>query len=233
MTGRALESLDNLRKAIICSLVYILVFSIISYFFSDYFFRILQKPIGIPLVYYNLADGFFTYVRVALYCGLFFSVPVIFFELWKVFAPYVFPDYRNYSVRFVLASSILFSIGALICYFILLPSGINFLLDYQTEQIKPVISVTSYLSLAFAFLLGFGLIFELPLIMFILGRAGVVTGKFLNRNRRFAVLIIAILSAVITPTPDVYNMMLMMLPLWGLYEVSVVVVYFFGKKPLE
>jgi len=233
MTGKTLESLENLKKAIINSLIYISVFSLIFYFFSGIFFRILQKPIGIPLVYYNLADGFFTYIRVALYCGLFFSMPLIFFELWKIFAPFIFPNYKDYSVRFVVVASIFFFGGALICYFILLPSGINFLLAYQTEQIKPVISVTAYLSLVIIFLLGFGLIFELPLIMFILGRAGLVTGKFLNKNRRFAVLIIAILSAVITPTPDVYNMMLMMLPLWGLYEISVIVVYLFGKKPLE
>ena len=124
----------------------------------------------------------------------------------------------------------LFYSGAAFCYFITLPFGIQFLMGYQSATIKPMISVAKYISFCVAFIFAFGLIFELPLILALLSYIRVVTASFLTHNRRYAILIIAILSAVLTPTPDIFNMALMGGPLYVLFEIGVLLVKIIEKR---
>jgi sec-independent protein translocase protein TatC len=142
------------------------------------------------------------------------------FRLKKLRSPFVI----------FLTSITLFYLGAAFCYFVTLPFGVRFLLGYQSAHIKPMIAVGTYISFCTAFIFGFGLTFELPLILALLSYLKVVNAAFLTRNRRYAILIIAIIAAVVTPTPDVFNMALMGVPLYVLFEVGVIVVKIIERK---
>lgn len=225
-----LEGLNNLRRSLVRLILTFAALSSISYYFWMNILRFIQKPLGISLVYYNIPEAFLATVKIALFTGVFFSLPLLFNELWRSIAPLFTPDSRKYSHLVVGSASFLFYTGGLICYYLLLPSGIQFLIGYQTEHIKAAISVDHYVSFFAAFIFGFGLAFEMPLVMLLLGRAGFVTADFLRKGRRYAVLIITIASAVITPTPDVFNLALMAVPLYALYELSIILVSIFGKR---
>lgn len=228
--GQIIEGLDNIRRSMIRLILSFSTLTLISYFFWKDILAFIQKPLGIPLVYYGIPEAFLTTVRIALFTGVFFSVPFIFRELWCSIAPLFTAHNRRYSSLVVGSASFLFYTGGVICYYLLLPSGIQFLVSYQTDHIKPAISVDSYISFFASFAFGFGFAFEMPLVMLLLGKAGIVTADFLSKGRRYAVLIITIASAIITPTPDVFNLALMAVPLYALYELSIILVRIFGKK---
>lgn len=204
--------------------------ALICYWFWKEILAFIQKPLGIPLVYYGISEAFLVTVKIALFAGVFFSAPFMFRELWTSIAPLFTQHSRRYSILVVGSATLLFYTGVAICYYLLLPSGIQFLISYQTEHIKPAISADSYIDFFAAFIFGFGLAFEMPLVMLLLGKAGVITADFLSRGRRYAILIITIASAIITPTPDVFNLALMAVPLYALYELSIILVRVFGKK---
>lgn len=201
-----------------------------SYIYWKEILGFMQKPLGMPLVYFGIPEAFLITVRIALFTGVFFSVPVIFRELWGSIAPFFSHDSKRYSIPLVASASILFYTGTAICYYLLLPSGIQFLVSYQTDHIKAAISVDSYISFFASFIFGFGFAFEMPLVMLVLGKAGIVNAPMLSKYRRYAILIIVIASAIITPTPDFFNLALMSVPLIALYELSIILVRMFGKK---
>ncbi len=216
-----------IRIFIVCGAVFFLML----YFVKD----ILQKLISIinmKLILYSLPEAFMSYLKVAFFLALLVIVPYIIFEIARIAGKYT-DLVKNYLKLIVIAGTILFYGGIFFCYRYVLPSGINFLLQYQTEDIKPMISLSSYISFVFMFLIVFGIMFELPLIMFVLGRMKLIDAKFLNRQRRFFILLNSILSALLTPTPDVFNLMLMMVPMQILYEIGVVVVYLTGRENLQ
>jgi sec-independent protein translocase protein TatC len=134
----------------------------------------------------------------------------------------VFGMGRKFALIFALSGLLLFYAGASFCFFITLPFGINFLLGYQSDILRPVISIEKFVDFAGLFLLGFGVIFELPLIMTLLSRLRIVQYRTFTRHRRYAVLIIAIMAAALTPTPDVFNMALMGIPLYLLFEAGII-----------
>lgn len=203
--------------------------ALICYYFWKEILAFIQKPLGIPLVYYGVAEAFLVTIKIALFTGVFFSVPFILRELWTSIAPMFTHQSRRYSTLVVGSATLLFYTGVAICYYLLLPSGIQFLVSYQTNHIKPAISADSYIDFFAAFIFGFGLAFEMPLVMLLLGKAGVITADFLSRGRRYAILLITVASAIITPTPDVFNLALMAVPLCALYELSIILVRVFVK----
>ena len=225
-----LEGLKTIRRSAIRLSISFFTLSAVSYIFWKEIFGFIQRPLGIPLVYYSIPDAFLSTVKIALFSGIFFSVPVIFRELWGAIAPYFTPHSRRYTPLVVAGASFLFYGGTAICYYLLLPSGIEFLISYQTGHIKAAISIGSYISFFASFLFGFGVAFELPLVMLLLGKAGIVNAALLSRYRRYAILVIVIASAIITPTPDLFNLSLMSVPLIVLYELSIVLVRVFGKR---
>jgi sec-independent protein translocase protein TatC len=155
---------------------------------------------------------------------------MIFYQAWKSFAPlFRLKEFKS-TLPIFLTALFLFYLGAFFCYFVTLPFGVQFLLGYQSAHIKPMISVGKYVSFCAVFIFGFGLTFELPLILALLSYIKVVNAAFLTRNRRYAILLIAIIAAVVTPTPDVFNMTLMSLPIYFLYELGILGVRFFGRK---
>lgn len=225
-----LEGLNIIRRSVIRLSTSFFILTAVSYIFWKEIFGLIQRPLGIPLVYYSIPDAFLSTVKIALFSGIFFSVPLAFRELWVSLAPLFTPHSRRYSTHVTAVASFLFYGGALICYYLLLPSGIEFLISYQTGHIKAAISIGSYVSFFASFIFGFGLAFELPLVMLLLGKAGIVNAALLSRYRRYAILVIVIASAMITPTPDLFNLSLMSIPLLALYEVSILLVKIFGKE---
>jgi sec-independent protein translocase protein TatC len=162
--------------------------------------------------------------------GIFLAAPFIFNGLWGAFAPLFSSDNRRHSLPIVLSATALFYGGSFFCYYFVLPVGINFLVTYGSENLKPMIALSKYLSFSVGLIFAFGVVFELPLIMLILGRVGLIGYQTLAKNRKYALLINSILSAILTPTPDAYTMLLMMVPIQVLYELSVWIVKIFGKK---
>ncbi len=158
--------------------------------------------------------------------------PVIFWQLWKFVAPGLYKHEKKVLLPFSFLSTVCFLGGAAFGYLVVFPPAFRFLLGYSTDFLSPMPAVNEYFSLSLRLLLAFGVIFELPILMVFLAKIGVVDAGFLNRNRKYAILINFIIAAILTPTPDVVNQMLMGVPLLILYEVSVVAVWLFGRKKL-
>ncbi|MCX5907216.1 MAG: twin-arginine translocase subunit TatC [Deltaproteobacteria bacterium] len=224
------EKLEGLRGALIRMFILVAVFSVISFFLWKEALHFLQKPLGLPLIMYSLPEAFLASLHLALFMGVFLAAPFIFHGLWGVFAPLLsFPGGRSTFI-IVLSATLLFYGGAFFCYTWVLPVGINFLVNYGSENLKPMIGLSKYLTFSVGLTFAFGFVFELPLILLILGRVGLVSYQWLARKRKYALLINSILSAVLTPTPDAYTMCLMMVPIQILYEISIWLVRIFGKK---
>jgi sec-independent protein translocase protein TatC len=226
------DKLEGLRSALIRILILVGILGMVSYSFWKEALYFLQKPLGMPLVMYSLPEAFFTSLRLALFLGIFLAIPLIFNGLWGALIP-LFSSFnaRRHSLPIVLSATGLFYGGASFCYFLVLPVGINFLVKYGSENnLQPMIGLSKYLTFAVGLIFAFGLIFELPLVLLILGRIGVVGYHGLAKNRKYALLLNSVISAMLTPTPDAYTMLLMMVPIQVLYEASIWLVRIFGKK---
>lgn len=195
--------------------------SVALYFTSPELLRLLQKHLNQQLAFFTVAEPFLAHAKLAFIASLLLLAPWILYALWSTLAkPFSLPAV---TVRwFVFFTTILFYAGAIFCYEITLPFGIKFLLGFKSEQLQPVISIGTFVSFVSLFVLAFGFIFELPIFMIFVARVGLVSRKAFEKNRRYAVLIISIVAALLTPTPDVVNMLLMGGPLYLLYEAGIV-----------
>jgi len=227
--------LQELRKRLIFSFVAIGVGFFVCYYFKEYLFNILAAPllkvmpIGGSLIFTSVAEAFFTYMKVTFIAAVILVSPLVLYQIWAFVAPGLYQKEKRYVVPFVLGGSLFFAVGVLFAYFVTIPIGFKFLLGYATDFIKPLPSMKEYLSFSIKFLLAFGLCFEFPVVLVLLARIGVVDAKMLARQRKYAILLIFIFAAIITP-PDFISQVLMALPLWGLYELSIFLSKIFGKK---
>ena len=235
------QLLERLRKALLQGIIFFVLIGVIIFPFSKYLLRYLyeanlnvsivaEPSTRVSLVAFTIPEAFFSLFKLTLFASLFVSIPIIFYSVWKALAPLLPLKKWRPTLPVFLVSLALFYGGSLFCYFVTLPFGVQFLLGYQSAQIKPMISVGKYVSFCSAFIFGFGLTFELPLILALLSSFKVVSTAFLTRNRRYAILIIAITAAIITPTPDVFNMALMGVPLYLLFEIGVITVKIIERK---
>ena len=227
------QILSVLRKGLLQISIVIVGLGILVYPLSKTLLRHLHTPLGGDLVAFGIPEAFLSLLKLTLYTSLFFSIPVIFYQVWKAVAPLFKLQGAKSTVSILSTALFLFYLGASFCYFITLPFGIRFLMGYQSATIKPMISVGKFISFSVAFIFAFGLIFELPLIMALLSYIRVVNASFLTRNRRYAILVIALLSAALTPTPDVFNMGLMGGPLYLLFEIGVILVRVIERRRRE
>lgn len=227
-----LNILRDIRSSLIRTLLVTIAIFIATLFFVEKIMRKLNEVIKMKLVLYSLPEAFMSYLKVAIFISLIIVIPYIIIEIVNILSKHTtFKGQKN--IVLVIVATLLFYAGAAFCYIVVLPSGIKFLLQYQTESIKPMIALSSYISFVFTFVFVFGVMFELPLIMFILGSLGIIDAKLLNKQRRFFILANSIVSAILTPTPDVFNLLLMMLPLQVLYEVGILVVYMSRARKLQ
>jgi sec-independent protein translocase protein TatC len=235
-----IEHLEELRRRLIWSLASVTVCFVATYNFSKQIFNFLMKPVienlpkGSTLIFTRPAEGFMTYLKVALFAALVLALPFILYQAWRFIAPALYKHEKQIAVPFVFFGVVFFVLGASFCYFLAAPPTFKFLLsEYSSEYVRAFPTIGEALSFLMIFILAFGIVFEFPLIVFILARLGIVSAEMLRRKRKFAILINTILAAVISPSPDVLSMMLMLVPLLIFYELGVIVAWVFGKKKQE
>ena len=187
---------------------------------------------NIPLVFLELTEPFFTYLRIGLYAALFLSFPYLLGQIWLFVRPALFSKERNAIWPFILFSYPLFVGGGLFGYFVVIPYGYDFFLGFENKFTLPSLSMASYLSLTIHLLFAFGLIFELPTVSFILTSLGIINAAWLRENRKYSLVVIFITAAVLTP-PDVFTQTLMAGPLIILYEISILVSKMAERKKEE
>jgi sec-independent protein translocase protein TatC len=230
-----IEHLEELRKRLIISLIAVGIGFGISYIFAKQIFQLLMIPLikvlpaGASMIFTSLPEAFFTYLKVALLAGIFVASPVVLYQVWLFVAPALFSHEKKYVIPFVIFSTLLFIGGGAFGYFIVFPFGFKFFMSFASDFIQPAPKLKEYLSFCSMLLLAFGLVFELPLFIFFLSKLGVVDARMLARNRKYVILGIFAVAAILTP-PDVVTQVMMAGPLLLLYEISIWIAKIFGKK---
>ncbi len=221
-----ISHLEELKTRLVRSLIALGTGFFVSYLFKEHLFQIITRPLvkvlppGTHMIFISPPEAFITYIKIAFYFGLFISSPYIILQVWKFVSPGLYDNEKKYIVPFFIFSSLLFLIGTCFCYFFVLPLAFEFFLTFTSEFLKPMFAVKDYLSLSLKLIFLFGLSFELPVFIFFLAKVGIVDAAFLSRHRRYAILIIFIVAAILTP-PDVVSQIMMAFPLMGLYEISI------------
>jgi sec-independent protein translocase protein TatC len=221
--------LADLRGVILKSLGAVVISGVISFIYAKDIIKLLLKVADLRVYYLGLPEVFFTTVDLALYGGVFFAFPIIVYLIWHELKG-VLGIKPIYGYLFIFFAIVLFYGGSLFCYRFVLPSGIKFLLSYEGGAIRAMISVERFVLFCTAMIFAFGITFEIPIIMMVLGKIGIVESRFLSKTRRYAVLVVTLAAALITPTPDVYNMMLLAVPMYILYEAGIVLMKLVEKK---
>ena len=219
---RLLAFIKALRKTALALIFSFIGATLLFYFLSPRLFNILQGHLHQKLVFFSVTEPFLAHIKLALGTAILVLMPAFTTCLWRALAIPFKLSWRS-QVLFIVFTCLLFYAGALFCYAITLAYGIDFLLGFSSEQLQPLISIDQFVTFIAVFILGFGLIFELPIFMIFTAKVGLLSRKVFEKNRRYAVLVISIVAAVLTPTPDVFNMMLMGVPLYGLYEIGIIV----------
>jgi len=212
--------LEDLRKTLIHIGIATILTSLASAGAAGPVLRHLKQSAAIELVAFGVPEAFLTMAQLCLTLGILLCIPFILFRLLNLL-PRLFSSVPSATIVGAWAvSTLLFYLGVVFCLKITLPYGIEFLLGFQTEHLRPLVSARKFVSFCTVFVFGFGLIFQLPLMMVLAGRLISLDVKKLSRHRRYAVVMITLLSAVLTPTPDILNQMLMGVPLYLLFEIG-------------
>lgn len=230
-----LGHLNELRRRLFRIVIIVVLGFVAFYGVSEQLYAFLSAPLqacmpeGSKLIYTSPQGAFFTYMKVALVASLFGTSPFSFYQLWAFIAPGLYREEKRAVLPLAFFSSIFFLAGAAFCFFLVFPIAFQFFMGFATDTIVPMISVEEYLSFALKLLLAFGLVFEMPLFAYFLSRFGILTPDLMRRSRRYAILVIFIVAAILTP-PDVFSQCLMALPMLVLYEVSIYVSAMAYKK---
>lgn len=230
-----LDHLDELRRRILYSIIAIFVAFLASWYFAPMIFHWLERPFlaavpeGEKLAFTDLPGPFMLYIKVALLTAIFVSAPVLLTQLWLFLSPGLYTRERRLFLPFIFFTTLFFLAGGYFGYLVAFPIVVKFLLGVG-EGFKQVVTISAYFSMMSKILLGLGLVFEMPMLIFFLARLGIVTAGQLVRWFRWAVLLIFVVAAVITPTPDVATQTVFAVPMILLYLLGVVVAAIFGKK---
>jgi len=245
--------LEDLRKRIVVSLLALVAAFLVTFNFSEEIFSVLMFPLHYSLdfsvkgMYFQLvpadklhttklvflepAEAFWMNMKVAFVAALVLTLPVIFHQLWKFISPGLHGNEKKYVFPFVISATTLFLIGASFCFIIVLPFALSFLLTYKVgDFLMPMLSVGKYVDFCLKFIVAFGAIFELPILLIFLTRIGLVSTQTLRRNRRMAIVLAFVAGMILTPTPDVFNQTLMAIPIILLYELGILLSVFFEKR---
>ena len=219
---RIVASIMGMRKAALWLGTAVLLGTFGLFFVSPLIFAFLQHHLDQKLAFFTVAEPFLAHVKLAFVSTIFLLIPAMVFFLWRGLAK-PFKLTLTSQFWFFVFTCFLFYAGSLFCYYITLPFGVKFLLGFESEQLQSIISVGRFVNFITIFILAFGLIFELPIFMVFAGKVGLIGRTKFQENRRYAILAISIVAALLTPTPDVVNMLLMAGPLYMLYEAGILI----------
>lgn len=229
------EHLTELRTRLFRSLVGVAIGFGACWGFSEYLFDFIRQPIA-PYLNPNMGglvftapmDKFLAHIKVSFLAGIILTCPFWIYQLWMFIAPGLYAKEKKFGAYFIVSGSVLFLTGVSFVYFVVYPMAFKFLMGFGGQTDQPMITISEYLSFFTTTTIVFGLAFEMPLILAILGMMGVIDHEFLRSKRRYAIVLLAALSAILTP-PDVISMVLMMAPMVLLYETSIVLVRLLGR----
>lgn len=231
------EHIGELRYRLVRAAYGIFIGMCFCWGFSEKIFNFIRKPIEpyLPsggLVFTSPIDKFMAHIKLALVCGMILSAPWWLYQFWKFISPALYKNEKKMAAGFVVFGTFQFLLGVVFTYFIILPMAFKFLMTFGGDVDKPMITIDHYLGFFTQTSIVFGLAFELPVVISVLGIAGLISQRFLKEKRRYAVVGIAILSAIAAP-PDALSMILLLVPLWLLFELSIIIVGFFEKKKAQ
>ena len=221
--------LTELRSRIIKCLVATGLGSVVGYYYIQEIMHYITLPAG-KLYYMQPAEAFFTYLKVACVAGFLLALPIIFWQVWRFFLPALTTRERMVLGIVVPTSVVLFFCGLAFSFFLVLPAGIKFFLGFGNTELEALLSVDKYFDFVIMFVLPFGFIFELPLVMTIMGKMGLITSAFLKKYQRIIIFLSFVVGALITPTPDVFTQSMIALPIIVLYEVGYFIVRYILRR---
>ena len=231
------EHLNELRKRLLRAVLGVAVGTAAVGGFSERLFRWAMLPVlrSLPknqqqLHYTNYIEPFMVYLKVALYGGMFVAAPYVLWQLWLFIAPGLYKRERRVVIPFLASGTLLFYGGAAFCYFLVMPAAFPALAAIAGDDMTPILTMTEQLSLVLSMLLGFGIVFEVPVIIGFLSLIGLVSADWLAQYRRHAIVANVILAAIITPTGDPFNLALMAIPMILFYEIGIILARILGKK---
>lgn len=230
-----ISHLEELKSVIIKIIIALAVGFVLCYLAKERLFDILAEPLkaqlpqGSFIIFTNLPEAFFTYVKVSFFASILLTSPFTLYQIWTFLEPGLYSSEKRLVVPFVIFSTIFFAGGVFFAFSIVFPFGFQFFMTFTTDSIRPMLSMREFFSFSLKLLLAFGLIFELPVFMFFLAKVGLVKAAMLRTKRKYAIVLIFIAAAILTP-PDVFTQLLMAGPLLALYEISVLVVAWAESK---
>lgn len=250
------EHLDILRASVIKIVLMVVVCAVAAFFFKDELFSVILAPkdsdfvvyrlfdslntlfsseatedFSIQLINTGLAEQFLIHMKVSMYAGLLVASPYVIYVLFSFISPALYENERKYSSRIIVSGYIMFVLGVLISYFLIFPLTFRFLGTYQvSSDVANMITLQSYIDTLTMMTLLMGILFELPVLCWLLGKLGILSAAFMSRFRRHAIVVILVIAAIITPTSDIFTLLLVAMPVWILYEISILVIAATNKK---
>ncbi len=227
------DHLEELRRRLIYIAIIVLIATAVSFAFVQDILYFLTLPAqDMELIYTTPAEAFMSQIRLAFITGVFVTLPFTIYQVLVFIMPALRDVEKKAIIPLVISMLFLFALGVGFGYFVVFPFALHFFLGFATESLLPLFTISRYISFVVSFLVAFGLVFQVPLVFWFLGRLGLVSSAFLKQNRKYAVLIMAVLSSLITP-PDIFSQLLMIGPLVLLYELGVTLVRFTEKKRIR
>ncbi|MBF0342658.1 MAG: twin-arginine translocase subunit TatC [Nitrospirae bacterium] len=238
-----IDHLSELRQRLLITLTIVLVSFIVIFNYSEELLKILMFPMekelvfklqtpfiffvsknlkNVSLVFLQPAEAFWMHLKLSMIAAFIVSLPVVLTQVWLFVAPGLLPKEKKLALPFIVSGSVLFLMGAAFCFIIILPFALGFLLTYKTQSLTAMLSIGSYIDFNIKFLLAFGLVFELPIVILFLTRFGIVTPERLASSRKYAFVFAFIIAGILTPTPDAFNQTLMAVPMIVLYEIGII-----------
>lgn len=226
-----LNHLEELRWRLLKSFLAIIITTIAAFYYAEQIMQFITAPLGETKLYFTEVTGsFYAFLKLSLLTGILAASPVVFYQLWAFVSPGLYNKEKMAVLPLVFVSTLLFLVGAGFCYYTVLPYSLKFLIDFAGDLLSPLITVGSYITFAGMMMLAFGICFQLPVAAYFLGRIGLINPAFLRKGRRYAVILILIFAAILTPSPDVATQLMLAVPLYLLYELSIIIVRYTGKN---
>ena len=212
--------LGELRRRIVISVLALVGGTAVAYYYIDELMKFVTAPAG-KLYFMSPAEGFFAFLKLAVFGGFLLALPVILWQIWAFVAPALTSGEKKWAIIMVPGSVLLFFSGVAFAYLLVWPPAVKFFLGFGSESLQPMLSLGQYLSFLISFILPFGIIFNLPLVLLVLAKMGIISSALLAKQRRVMIVVASIAGGIITPTPDIFSQTMMAIPILVLYEASI------------